>query len=66
MWSHILCLLHVLLKMVDSFNRYSIVDIGYVTDLHKDSIHCKVNSVQEACAKCFEVHLLKFEILQIT
>ena len=24
----------------------------------------KVNSVQEACAKCFSVHLLKFEILQ--
>ena len=27
---------------------------------------CKVNSVQEACAKCFVVHILKFEILQIT
>ena len=27
----------------------------------------KVNSVQEeACAKCFGVHVLKFEILQIT
>ena len=26
----------------------------------------KVNSVQEACAKCFAVHKLKFEILQIT
>ena len=26
----------------------------------------KVNSVQEACAKCFAVHFLKFEILQIT
>ena len=26
---------------------------------------CKVNSVQEACAKCFAVHMLKFEILQI-
>ena len=25
-----------------------------------------VNSVQEACAKCFAVHILKFEILQIT
>ena len=23
---------------------------------------CKVNSVQEVCAKCFAVHLLKFEI----
>ena len=26
----------------------------------------KVNSVQEACAKYFAVHLLKFETLQIT
>ena len=26
----------------------------------------KVNSVQEGCAKFFAVHLLKFEILQIT
>ena len=26
----------------------------------------KVNSVQEACAKYFAVHILKFEILQIT
>ena len=26
----------------------------------------KVNSVQEACIKCFAVHLLKYEILQIT
>ena len=25
----------------------------------------KVNSVQEACAKCFAVHILRFEILQI-
>ena len=27
---------------------------------------CKGNSVQEACTKCFAVHILKFEILQIT
>ena len=26
----------------------------------------KVNSVQEACAKCFVIHLLKFEILKNT
>ena len=26
----------------------------------------KVNSVQEACAKCFAVHILRFEILQTT
>ena len=24
----------------------------------------KVNSKQEACAKCFSVHMIKFEILQ--
>ena len=28
--------------------------------------YCKVDSVQEACAKCFAVHILKFEIWQIT
>ena len=26
----------------------------------------KVNSVQEACTKCFGVHILEFEILQVT
>ena len=26
----------------------------------------KVNSVQETCAKCFAVHIVKFEILEIT
>jgi hypothetical protein len=25
----------------------------------------KANSVQEACANCFAVHILKFEIMQI-
>ena len=29
-------------------------------------LDCKVNSVQEAWAKCFGVHILEFEILQIT
>ena len=29
-------------------------------------LSCKVNSVQEACAKCFAVHSLEFEILQTT
>ena len=28
--------------------------------------HSKVNSVQKTCAKCFAVHILEFEILQIT
>ena len=29
----------------------------------KDPKFVKVNSVQEACDKCFAVHILKFEIL---
>ena len=28
------------------------------------STKCKVNSVQDASAKCFAVHIIKFEILQ--
>ena len=28
-------------------------------------LFCKVNAVEEACAKCFVVHILKFEIVQI-
>ena len=31
-----------------------------------DQKRFKVNSVQEACAKCFSDHILKFEILQTT
>ena len=31
-----------------------------------DTAFGKVNSVQEACSKCFAVHILKLEILQIT
>ena len=27
---------------------------------------CKVNSVQEACTKCFRVYIFKFEILRTT
>ena len=29
-------------------------------------VYCKVNLVQEPCAECFAVHILRFEILQIT
>jgi hypothetical protein len=32
----------------------------------RDMKTSKVNSVQEACTKCFVVHTLKFEILQFT
>ena len=38
-------------------------------DLEKTVLHeirVKVNSVQKACAKCFAVQILKFEILEIT
>ena len=35
-------------------------------DLDLKHFYCKVNSVQEDCAKCFAVHTLKFEILQTT
>ena len=35
-------------------------------DTIQGRILIKVNSVEEACAKCFVVHILKFEILQIT
>ena len=35
-------------------------------ELHCRSFQGKVNSVQEACAKCFAVHMLNFEILQTT
>ena len=31
---------------------------------HCSTCNFKVNSVQEACAKCFAVHILKFEIFQ--
>ena len=30
------------------------------------TFYFKVNSIQEACAKCFAVQILEFEILQIT
>ena len=33
-------------------------------NVYEGEFNLKVNSVQEACAKCFAVHLLKFEILQ--
>ena len=45
-------------------------DIGATMQLFmvssKSFVLFKVNSVQESCAKCFAVHMLKFEILQIT
>ena len=30
----------------------------------QEGMECNVTSVQEACAKCFAIHLLKFEIFQ--
>ena len=42
--------------------------LHYICDeiVDTDVKHVKVNSVQEACIKCFAVHILKFEILQTT
>ena len=37
-----------------------------IIDGFLDKKSAKVNSVQEACAKCFSVHTLGFHILQIT
>ena len=41
----------------------------HATSLKKRTAHLfkgKVNSVQEACAECLAVHVLKFEISQTT
>ena len=57
-------------KQFDSIDENIISDLKYVNrGIIKDNFsgtYGKVNSVQEACAKCFAVHILKFEILQIT
>ena len=56
-------------KQFDSIDENIISDLKYVNrDIIKDNFsgtNGKVNSVQEACTKCFAVHMLKFEILQI-
>ena len=46
-----------------SINDQSLIFCGHSTI---GGQHGKVNSLQEACAKCFAVHMLKFEFLQIT
>ena len=57
--------------MLTLAQRFFFINIWYPNSLiqfrniYKIAIS-KVSSVQEACAKCFAVHLLKFEILQIT
>ena len=35
-----------------------------MVNLYEDATKLQVNSVQDACAKCFAVHILKFEVLQ--
>ena len=40
---------------------FSLIQKTDSTSLRKDRV-CKVNSVEEACAKCFAVHILEFEI----
>ena len=48
----------------------SVVNVHYISaQTSQKGIKCtkdKGNSVQEACTKCFGVHILKFEILQTT
>ena len=59
-------------SLIHNFYKYqtdqiSLVSLSVVAVFHQKIIlWSKVNSVQEACAKCFAVHLLKFEILQTT
>ena len=52
------------------FMTISLLKIIVAQEVHnglKPLSECKVNSVQEPCAKCsYKVHILKFEILQIT
>ena len=58
----------ILCDVVQSDKPPSIIKqrVLILLELRNKIIKCiKVNSVQEACAKCFAVHILKFEILQI-
>ena len=50
------------------FDDYLLVTADWATFMKTNFYYDthKINSVQEACAKCFVVHILKFEILQIT
>ena len=56
-----------LFKAVET-SRYNIIAILITNRAFNLTFNTviKVNSVQEACAKCFAVHILKFEILQTT
>ena len=59
----------ILCDVVQSDKPPSIIKqrVLILLELRNKIIKCiKVNSVQEACAKCFAVHILKFEILQTT
>ena len=49
-------------RLLDLGNYWGAIEKATVSERVSD----KVNSVQEACAKCFAVHTLKFEILQTT
>ena len=57
-------------KLNQMTNSYQCIDLirntnGIFPLYFKGFLSCKVNSVQEACAKCFAVHILQFEILKI-
>ena len=47
-----------------SYHTFSITAGNWSLNASQNLYH-KVNSVQEACAKCFAVHILEYEILQI-
>ena len=59
-WSRIIFIMSFLTRF--SSSKWSIRNwiVSYL------NLTVKVNSVQEACAKCFAIHILKFEILQTT
>ena len=59
----------------EMFVQFSTITLLYITAIGivvnakqqiKAESGAKVNSVQEACAECFAVHILKSEILQTT
>ena len=52
------------LRYLDEILKILVVVVISIFQLFHDKD--KVSSVQEACSKCFVVHLLKFEILQTT
>ena len=54
-------------KTMEMNGKFFVPNSCFTFDFHLWYLfQSKVNSVQEACAECFAVHILKFEIFQIT